>query len=50
MIPMAVCYHANNLPFQMQNQKKEERGKTLNYEKESKEIREGLDISHKEVD
>ena len=33
--------------FQSKNDKKEARGKTLNYEKENKEVREGLDISRK---
>ena len=43
--PEAVCYNANSSKFQTVNAKKEKRGKTLNWEKESKEIREGLDIS-----
>ena len=37
-VPMAVKYETLN-------EKKEKRGKTLTYEKESKEVREGLDIS-----
>ena len=45
-LPMAKKYglYAN---FTTANEKKEQRGKTLNYENESKEIREGLDISRK---
>ena len=43
LIPMAANYAKKN--FQSKNEKKEVRGKTLNYEKESKEVREGLDIS-----
>ena len=34
--------------FATKNGKKEKRGKTLNYERESKDLREGLDISRKE--
>ena len=34
--------------FATKNEKKEKRGKTLNYERESKDLREGLDISRKE--
>ena len=41
-----------NLPkakkFSTKNEKKEKRGKTLSYERESKEIREGLDVSRRE--
>ena len=44
-LPMVAHYAKNK--FQSKNEKKEERGKTLNYEKESKETREGLDISRK---
>ncbi len=33
--------------FVTKNQKKEKRGKTLNYDRESKEVREGLDVSRK---
>ena len=34
--------------FSTKNEKKEKRGKTLSYERESKEIREGFDVSRKE--
>ena len=41
-----------NLPkpkkISSKNEKKEKRGNTLSYEKESKELREGLDISRQE--
>ena len=41
-----------NLPkakrFSTKNEKKEKRGKTLSYEGESKEIRQGLDASRRE--
>jgi len=40
---MAKKYASKN--FQSKNEKKEVRGKTLNYDKEAKEVREGLDIS-----
>ena len=45
-IPMAAHY-AKEEWFESKNQKKEARGKTLNYERESKETREGLDVSRK---
>ena len=45
MTPMAIGYNANSSKFQTANPKKEERGKTFSYDMESKEIREGLDIS-----
>ena len=41
-IPMAVAYNAK---LESKNTRKEQRGKTLNYIKENKEVREGLDIS-----
>ena len=41
-IPMACAY---NSYWETKNDKKEKRGKTLKYGKESKEVREGLDIS-----
>ena len=34
-------------PFESKNAKKERRGKTLKYHKESKEVREGLDVARK---
>jgi len=40
-IPMAM----KAVTFESKNEKKEKRGKTLNYESECKEIREGLDVS-----
>jgi len=45
-IPMAISYSKQET-FESKNQKKEARGKTLNYERESKEVREGLDVSRK---
>ena len=44
--PMAAHYTKEEW-FESKNQKKEARGKTLNYERESKETREGLDISRR---
>ena len=41
-VPLATAYKAQ---FVSKNTKKELRGKTFNYERESKEVREGLDIS-----
>ena len=46
LIPMAANYSKSE-EFQSKNDKKEARGKTLNYERENKETREGLDISRK---
>ena len=43
-LPM-VAHYAKK--FQSKNDKKEDRGKTLNYERENKEIRECLDVSRK---
>ena len=42
-IPMATAYAR----FESKNDKKESRGKTLNYDRESKEVREGLDVSRR---
>ena len=42
-VPLAL-----NAIFETKNDKKEKRGKTLNYERESKEIREGLDLSRRD--
>ena len=41
-IPTACAY---NSYWETKNDKKEKRGKTLNYEKETKEVRDGLDVS-----
>ena len=43
-IPLAQVYSKG---FESRNDKKEARGKNLNYEKEDKETREGLDISRR---
>jgi hypothetical protein len=49
-----LAFFAERMPVPMskgletKNDKKEKRGKTLNYDKENKEIREGLDISRRE--
>ena len=37
--------HAYSASWESKNAKKEQRGKTLNYDRETKEVREGLDIS-----
>ena len=46
MVP-AVKKHVAYQAFETKNTKKEKRGKTLNYLTESKEVREGLDISRR---
>ena len=42
-LPMVAHYAKQQ--FQSKNQKKEERGTIQNYEKETKEVREGLDVN-----
>ena len=46
-LPVPMAKAAFNAVFESKNDKKEESGNNLCYEKESKEIREGLDVSRR---